>query len=170
MSKEVNTKLCPKIINLSTTNKFWRPIRETLDKLTTKSPDEVKSWFVTETLLSAYSQVHIGCVAPEIIPFLADSKVVSAEFFHSMLIYVCLNKYMTLRFKTISLGIESKSTAEEAFVCYMQAHLAFETYRKVIEKMFHYIQHHWVDLSEANLAFEKKFFRLRHYLFPFGWS
>ena len=52
---------------------------------------------------------------------------------------------MTKRYKKISLNIKSERTPEEAFDCYMQAHLAFETYRKLIEKMFQFIQHNRID-------------------------
>ena len=136
-------------MDLNSLNKFWDPIEETLDNLTTKSPEEVKSWFVTETCVSAYSLVHISCVAPGIVPPPIKTRI-KADYFHSRLIYECLKGYMTMRFKEVSLGIASKRTPEEAFDSYMQAHCAFETYRKLIEKMFHYIQHHWVDLVRGD--------------------
>ena len=63
---------------------------------------------------------------------------------------------MTERYQEISFSIESKETQEEAFACFMQAYLAFETYRKQIEKIFLYIQLKF-DLNRQNqmLSIEK---------------
>ena len=139
-------------IDVHSINKFSKPIAETLTNLTTKTPDEVKLWFVPET---SYSEVYISCVAPDIVPPPFNPKI-KTKFFHSRLIYECLKGYMTMRFKKVSLGIELKRTPEEAFDCFMQAHCAFETYRKLIEKMFHYIQHHWVALVRRDSSVRRK--------------
>ena len=136
-------------------NKFWNPVQETLDNLTTKTPDEVKAWFGTETYVAAYTQVYMCCVAPVIVPPPSESDG-RAEFFHGKLIYERLTMYMTRRFQEVSSNIESKKTSEEAFSSYMHAQLAFETYRKMIEKTFHYIQRHWIDLvSKSSFSYRR---------------
>ena len=61
---------------------------------------------------------------------------------------------MTKRYKKISF-ITSESTPEEAFDCYMQD-LAFETYRKLIEKMLQYIQHNCIDSVRSKSRLWKK--------------
>lgn len=151
-------------------NKFWKPVQETLDYLTTKSPDEVKAWLLTETYSSTYTQVYMCCTAPAIVPPPCESEI-PAKFSNGELTYECLRIYMTKRFQKVSLGIESKNTQEKAFVCFLQAHKAFETYRRIIERNFHYIQYQWIDVvNNRSLSFRKKYFRSRNYLFPYGCS
>ena len=136
-------------------NKFWKPIQETLDILTTKSPDEVKAWFVTERYLTAYTRVH-ACYFPskDIVPPLSRSEI-RGELFNDYHIYECLKMYMTEHFQKVSLSIESKKTQETAFICFLEAHLAFQTYRKLIGNTFNYIQHEFDSASKSEIYCQK---------------
>ena len=129
-------------------NSSWKAVQETLDTLTTKSPDEVKSWFVPTAYVSAYTQVYICCAPPG--TFSPTENYVRAEYFRGKLIYQRLKMYMAERYEKVSLSIKSKKTPEEAFNCYMHAHLAFETNRKMIEKTFDYIQQQWINMVKRS--------------------
>jgi hypothetical protein len=137
-------------------SKFWKPVQKTLDKLITKSPDEVKSWFLTETFSSAYAQVYMCCTAPAIAPSPYESEI-SANFFTRKLTYECLKVYMTEHFQEVSLGIESQITLQETFNCYIQAHLDFEAYRKLIKMTFNCVQHQWIDVvNNGSFSFRRE--------------
>ena len=136
-------------------NKFWKPVQETLDILTSKGPDEVKAWFVTEVFVNAYTQIYMCCTAPVIgrPPSEFEGR---AEFFYGKLIYERLALYMTKRLQKVSLRIELERTPEEAFDCYMQVYIAFETYCKIIEKIFIYIECHWIEMVNKRLGSQKE--------------
>lgn len=140
-------------------NKFWNPVQETLDALTTKSPAEISEWFVPEKYVSAYTQVYMCCVAPVIIPPPSEPDA-RPEFFHGKLIYERLRDYMTKRFQDISVNIASQSDPYSSFNTYIAQHQAFETYRKFIEKTFHYIQRHWIELVNKTSS------RAKHSVLP----
>ena len=134
---------------------FWKPVQDTLDDLITKTPDDVEWWLLSEAYSYAYNQVYRCGTAPAIV-LPPNEPETPAEFINRKLTYECLKMYMTERFQEISLAIRSKKTSEEAFVCFLQAHLAFKTYSELIDNFFHYIKFQWINLVNNKSDCRKK--------------